>query len=92
LTSFAARGYTVNKFKIKKVKEGSNMELYSVVDKDGNELEGLGRHAKHFYRREQDARGVATQFDSIIVMKDGEGVQLEGAPFKVKTWEVKARG
>ncbi len=64
------------------------MELFSVVDKYGNELKGVSRSNKRFYREERVAKGVATQFNSIIVIKNGEGVQLKGAPFKVKKWEV----
>lgn len=62
------------------------MELYQVVDKDGKKLEGTSRHAKPFYFKHEVAQGVATQFNNITVIKDGEGVQLEGAPFKVKRW------
>lgn len=62
------------------------MQLFQVVDNEGKTLKGTGRHAKHFYRREQDAQGVAQQYNNITVIKDGEGVQLEGAPFKVKRW------
>lgn len=64
------------------------MELFSVVDKFGATLEGQGRKAKHFYRRESDAKGVATQYNKITVIKDGEGVQLKGAPFTVKRFVV----
>jgi len=63
------------------------MELFSVVDKDGNELRGVSRFNKRFYFTESVAKGVATQYNNIIVIKDGEGVQLQGAPFKVKRWE-----
>lgn len=62
------------------------MELFQVVDKNGQALKGMSRHAKPFHFREQDAQGKATQFNSIIVIKNGEGVQLEGAPFTVKRW------
>lgn len=62
------------------------IELFQVVDKNGERLQGTSRHAKPFYRREQDARGVATQFNQILVIKNGEPVQLDGAPFKVKKW------
>lgn len=69
------------------MKEGKqDMELFQVVDKDGNTLQGMSRHAKPFYRKEPVARGVATQLNSITVIKNGEGVQIEGAPFKVKKW------
>jgi len=64
------------------------MQLFSVVDKNGEELKGVSRSNKRFYFEERVAKGVATQFNSIIVIKNGEGVQLPGAPFKVKEWEV----
>lgn len=64
------------------------MELFSVVDKYGNELKGVSRSNKRFYFEERVASGVATQFNNITVIKNGEGVQLKGAPFKVKKWEV----
>jgi hypothetical protein len=63
------------------------MELFSVVDKDGNELRGVSRFNKRFYFTEPVAKGVATQYNNITVIKNGEGVQLPGAPFRVKRWE-----
>lgn len=63
------------------------MQLFSVVDKYGNELKGVSRFNKRFYFKESVAKGVATQFNNITVIKNGEGVQLPGAPFKVKEWE-----
>ena len=63
------------------------MELFSVVDNDGNELKGVSRFNKRFYFEERVAKGVATQYNNITVIRNGEGVQLKGAPFKVKRWE-----
>jgi hypothetical protein len=63
------------------------MELFSVVDKNGDELKGVSRFNKRFYFKESVAKGVATQYNNIIVIRNGEGVQLRGAPFKVKRWE-----
>lgn len=71
------------------MKEGNVMDLYSVVDKDGNKLDGTSRHAKPFYFKPEVAQGVATLFNNITVIKNGEGVQLQGAPFKVKKWVVR---
>lgn len=65
-------------------------DLYEVVDKDGAPLFGVGKSNKRFYYREQDAKGVATQFNKITVInKDGDGVQLEGAPFRPRRLVVK---
>lgn len=64
----------------------SKIELFEVVDNEGKRLRGTGPRAQHFYLRAQDAQGVATQYNNIIVIKDGEGVQLKGAPFKVKPY------
>lgn len=64
----------------------ASIELFKVVDKYGATLKGQGPRAQHFYEREEVAKGVATQYNNIIVIKNGEGVQLEGAPFKVKTY------
>ena len=63
------------------------MQLFSVVDKDGKELKGVSRFNKRFYFTRPVAQGVATQFNNITVIKNGEGVQLPGAPFRVKEWE-----
>lgn len=69
------------------MKEGTHtMELFQVVDNQGKTLEGVSRKAKHFYRKASDALGVATQYNQISVIVDGEGTQLPGAPFKVKKW------
>lgn len=57
-------------------------DLYEVVDNQGNALFGVGKKNKRFYYREQDAKGVATQYNKITVIKDGEEAQLEGAPFR----------
>lgn len=54
------------------------MKLFQVVDKDGNKLWNVGRKAKHFYPIEQDAKGVATQYNNLWPND-------AGAPFKVKT-------
>jgi len=64
------------------------MELFSVVDNEGNELKGVSRFNKRFYFTESVAKGVATQYNNITVIKNGEDAQLQGAPFKVKKWEV----
>jgi hypothetical protein len=60
----------------------SMFDLYEVVDNQGAPLFGVGKSNKRFYYREQDAKGVATQYNNVTVIQDGEGVQLEGAPFK----------
>lgn len=57
-------------------------DLYEVVDALGQPLRGVGKSNKRFYYREQDAKGVATQYNKIMVINSkGEGVPLEGAPF-----------
>jgi hypothetical protein len=63
-------------------------DLYEVVDRYGKRLEGVGKSNKRFYLREQDAQGVATQFNSITVIKNGEDAQLEGAPFRARRLKV----
>lgn len=63
------------------------MELFEVVDKDGRTLYGQSKKAKRFHTSKQDAKGKATQFNNIIT---ADGGQLEGAPFRVKTWKVVA--
>jgi hypothetical protein len=62
--------------------------LYEVVDRDGNRLDGVGKGNKRFYTSEPVAKGVATQYNNITVIKNGEGVQLEGAPFRARKLKV----
>lgn len=63
-------------------------KLFTVVDKDGNTLEGTSRSYKRYYEEERVAQGVATQFNNIEVIRNGEPTQLEGAPFRVKPWKL----
>ena len=57
--------------------------LYTVVDKDGVPvLKNVGDENKRFYLTERVAKGVASQYNNITVIRDGEGVQIEGAPFR----------
>lgn len=58
------------------------VKVWKVVDKFGVRVKGTGVKAKDLYTRESDAKGVATQFNNIVIMRDGEGVQLKGAPFR----------
>ncbi len=60
----------------------SEQAVYKVVDAFGVRVRGTSPKAKALYTREQDAKGVATQYNKITVMRDGEGVQLKGAPFR----------
>lgn len=64
-------------------------ELFEVVDNKGQRLEGLGRKNKRFYFRKDVADGVATQYNNITVIKNGEEAQLEGAPFRSRRLVVK---
>lgn len=56
--------------------------VYKVVDANGDTVKGTSAKSRRLYLREQDAKGAATQFNQIMVIKDGQGVQLEGAPFR----------
>jgi hypothetical protein len=64
-------------------------ELFVVVDKFGKPvLENVGDENKRFYLRESVAKGVATQYNNITVIKNGEGVQIPGAPFRAQRLKV----
>lgn len=59
-------------------------DVFKVVDKFGETVRGTGRRAKRLYFRREDAQGVATQFNNIEVIRNGEVTQVEGAPFRAE--------
>lgn len=65
-------------------------EIFTVVDKDGVPvLKNVGDENKRFYLTESVAKGVATQYNNIQVIKNGDAVQIAGAPFRAQKLEVR---
>lgn len=59
-------------------------DVYKVVDKFGETVKGTSKKSRRLYFRKEDAQGVATQFNNIEVIKNGEVTQVEGAPFRAE--------
>lgn len=70
----------------------SNQDVWRVVAKNGDPVDSRNNDRKNFYTREQDAKAAATQFNNVRVMREGQAVQLDDAPFSVQSgvvmWDV----